>query len=331
MNYIDLHCDTLSEAFLKGKNDIFCFPEAMADVQRLQKAGVAAQFFAIYMLPQLESIENTADDKSFEIPDDDNYIEALCGIMERTQVGHPEVIALTKSAAEFEKNNKVGKISAFLTMEDGRAVDGKMEKLEQFYEKGIRLISLTWNYENCFGAPNSFDSSVMEQGLTPFGKEAVCRMEELGMIVDVSHLSDGGFWDVAGILHGPFLASHSNCRALSPHPRNLTDEMLHILGERGGIAGMNFCPAFLHQDITRKDSTIESMITQVKHMVNKGGIECAAIGTDFDGIQGSLEIGTPEKMELLFAKLSAAGFTTGEIEKIAFENVERVIREILRG
>ena len=94
---------------------------------------------------------------------------------------------------------------------------------------------------------------------------------------------------------------------------------------------MNFCPAFLHQDITRKDSTIESMITQVKHMVNKGGIECAAIGTDFDGIQGSLEIGTPEKMEFLFAKLSAAGFTTGEIEKIAIENAERVIREILRG
>ncbi len=378
MNYIDLHCDTLSEAFLKGKRDIFCFPEAMADVQRLQKAGVAAQFFAIYMLPQRESIENTADDKSFEIPDDDNYIEALCGIIERTQVGHPEAIVLTKSAAEFEKNNKAGKISAFLTLEDGRAVDGKMEKLEQFYEKGIRLISLTWNYENCLGAPNSFDPSIMEQGLTPFGKEAVCRMEELGMMVDVSHLSDGGFWDVAGILHGPFLASHSNCRALSPHPRNLTDEMLHILGdvshlsdggfwdvagilhgpflashsncralsphprnltdemlhilgERGGIAGLNFCPAFLHQDITRKDSTIESMITQVKHMVNKGGIECAAIGTDFDGIQGSLEIGTPEKMELLFAKLSAAGFTTGEIEKIAFENVERVIREILRG
>ncbi len=331
MNYIDLHCDTLSEAFLKGKKDIFCFPEAMADVQRLQKAGAAAQFFAIYMLPQCESVKDTADHDTLEIPDDDSYIEALCGILEQTQAEHHEAIALTKSAFEFEENCRAGKISAFLTLEDGRAVDGSMEKLEHFYEKGIRLISLTWNFENCFGAPNSMDRAIMEQGLTPFGKEAVSRMEELGMMVDVSHLSDGGFWDVAGILRGPFVASHSNCRALSPHPRNLTDEMLHILGERGGVAGLNFCPAFLHQDITRKDSTIESMIAQVKHMVNKGGIECAAIGTDFDGIQGSLEIGTPEKLGLLFSKLSASGFTTGEIEKIAFENAKRVIREILRG
>lgn len=331
MNYIDLHCDTLSEAFLKGKNDIFCFSEAMADIQRLQKAGAVAQFFAIYMLPQSEDLKNTTDHDTLEIGDDDSYIEALCKILERTQEEHPEALALTRSAGEFEENRRAEKISAFLTLEDGRAVDGKMEKLEYFYEKGIRLISLTWNFANCFGAPNSFDPSVMEQGLTPFGREAVCRMEELGMIVDVSHLSDGGFWDVANILHTPFVASHSNCRALSPHPRNLTDEMLHILGERGGVAGLNFCPAFLHQDITRRDSTIESMIAQIKHMVNKGGIECAAIGTDFDGIQGDLEIETPEKLELLFSELSAAGFTSGEIEKIAFENAERVIRDILRG
>lgn len=324
MNYIDLHCDTLSEAFLKGKKDIFCFPEAMADVQRLQSAGAAAQFFAIFMIPQSDEIRNRV-----RIPDDDAYIDALCEILQRTVQEHSDVIAPAGNAADLERNYRMGKISAFLTLEDGRAVNGSMEKLEYFYEKGIRLISLTWNFENCFGAPNSVDRTVMEQGLTPFGKEAVCRMEELGMIVDVSHLSDGGFWDVANVLRGPFVASHSNCRALSPHPRNLTDEMLRALGERGGVAGLNFCPAFLHQDITCRKSTTERMIAHVKHMANKGGIGCVAVGTDFDGIQGDLEVGTPEKMELLFSGLSEAGFTTGEIEKIAFGNAERAIREIM--
>ena len=94
-----------------------------------------------------------------------------------------------------------------------------MEKLERFHAMGIRLISLTWNFENCFGYPNSRDRAVMERGLKPFGKDAVCRMQELGMLVDVSHLSDGGFWDVVKLSEKPFVASHSNCRALNPHPR----------------------------------------------------------------------------------------------------------------
>ncbi|MFR8547141.1 MAG: dipeptidase [Lachnospiraceae bacterium] len=339
MNYIDMHCDTLSEAFLRGRKDIFDFPEAMVDVKRLKKAGAAAQFFAIYMMPQtgesLRDAKPERDERSSRksrdsaIPDDDLYIEALCKIMEDTVREHPELIAVTRSAEELEDNLAGKRISAFLTLEDGRAVQGSMDRLEDFYKMGIRLISLTWNFANCFGSPNSTDRTVMEQGLTAFGKEAVSRMEELGMIVDVSHLSDGGFLDVAQVLHGPFVASHSNCRALSPHPRNLTDDMLRTLGERGGVAGLNFFPAFLHRDETREDSTVRHMAAHIKHMVNKGGIECAAIGTDFDGIHGQLEIGEPQKMHLLFERLEQEGFTTGEIEKIAFGNVRRVIHSLL--
>lgn len=109
-------------------------------------------------------------------------------------------------------------MSAVLTMEDGRMVNGEMEKLEYLYEEGVRAISLTWNGANCFGFPNSREKEIMEAGLTSFGKEALERMNELGILIDVSHLSDGGFYDVARISKKPFAATHSNCRALTPIP-----------------------------------------------------------------------------------------------------------------
>ena len=136
----------------------------------------------------------------------------------------------------------------------------------------------------------------MAAGLTDFGKEAVERMEQLGMLVDVSHLSDGGFWDVSRLCKGPFVASHSNCRALNPHPRSLTDEMLRTLAEHGGVAGLNFAPEFLNGDITCQDSRVEDMVTQLRHRINVGGEDCAALGSDLDGIGGRLEIDSSAAM-----------------------------------
>ena len=116
------------------------------------------------------------------------------------------------------------------------------------YEKGTRLMTLTWNYENCLGYPNSRDASVMGRGLKKFGLETIEQMNGLGMLVDVSHLSDGGFWDCIRHSSAPVVASHSNVRALCDCPRNLTDEMLKALGEKGGAAGLNFYPAFLRKE-----------------------------------------------------------------------------------
>lgn len=324
MKYIDLHCDTLMQAFIKEKTDIFRFDEAMVDVSRLKRAGAEAQFFAIFM-------PDGGCEVHFgkEIPGDQEYIRQLYGIFRNTLEGHPDDIAFAGSQEELRENREAGRISALLTLEDGRAAAGEIRKLEQFYDMGIRLISLTWNNANCFGFPNSTDPAVMEQGLTPFGKEAVRRMEELGMIVDVSHLSDGGFRDVAELLKGPFLASHSNCRELAPHPRNLTDEMLRTIGEHGGVAGLNLYSRFLNKDAACECSRVDDMAAHIRHMVKVGGIECAAIGTDFDGMEGRLEIGNPCQMELLFDRLAREGFVQEEIEKIAYKNARRFLQDVL--
>ena len=204
-----------------------------------------------------------------------------------------------------------------------------MERIDKLYQMGVRLITLTWNDDNCFGHSHAKDAGRMQLGLTPFGKEAVTYMTERGILVDVSHLSDGGFYDVAELVKGPFVASHSNCRELAPATRNLTDDMIRILAEHGGVCGLNFYPPFLNTDPVDKVSRIERMCEHVKHLVNVGGIECVGIGTDFDGIEGNLEIADCMEMEKLFDALQKTGFSEDALEKIAYKNVERVIREVM--
>ncbi len=313
--YIDFHCDTLMRAWGLQAGDIYRLPQAMVDVERLEKSGCMAQFFAVFMMPQPAAPDS----------DDDSYIDALLNIFRSSLQGK---LAFAGNIQDFRRNRKAGKISGFLTLEDGRAVNGSMDRLERFYEMGIRLITLTWNYVNCFGSPNSFDPAAMAQGLTSFGRDAVRRMQELGMLVDVSHLSDGGFWDVADITKVPFVASHSNCRALNPHPRSMSDEMIRALADRGGIMGVNFCPNFLRKNIRENTSRVEHLVRHLRHMVNTGGLGCAAIGSDLDGIDGDLEIGSADQMPLLFQTMERAGFHESEIEQIAWKNAERVLETL---
>ena len=169
----------------------------------------------------------------------------------------------------------------------------------------------------------------MTEGLTEFGKEAIAEMNELGVIVDVSHLSDGGFYDVAALSKKPFVASHSNARTLSPHPRNMTDEMIRILADKGGVMGLNFCPAFLLPAGEGMDSRIEDMVRHIEYIKNIGGSEVLALGGDLDGIGGNLEIDSCEKTLWLFDALKQRGFTEEELDKLARKNVERVLRECL--
>lgn len=319
--YLDLHCDTLLKT-LPGGRDLFRLPGSMLDVERLGQAGALAQFFAVYLPP--------ADDPlRAGFPDEDTYFEALRAALMRTVEAHPERMAFAASYADLVRNRAEGKLSALLTIEDGRIVDGSLEKLRHYYGRGVRLITLTWNFANCFGWPGAGDPADRPRGLTAFGAEAVEAMNGLGMLIDVSHLSDGGFYDVARLSKKPFVASHSNCRAISPHPRNLTDDMLRLLAERGGVAGLNFCGKFLNADITCETSTAAMLAAHAAHMVRVGGEDCAAIGTDFDGIHGPLEIGGPEEMYLLFGALAKQGFTERQIEKLASGNALRVLRDVL--
>ena len=323
MNYIDMHCDTLMTAWRKKWPEVYDRPEMMVDIKRLVQGGCRAQFFAIFLpSPMMKERMGLAQ------MDDDDYIDQLYLIFRTTLEQHGDAVAQAGNLAQVRENASAGKLSAILTMEDGRSVDGKMEKLERYYNMGVRVIGLTWNQENCFGAPNSRDAAIMAKGLTDFGKDAIARMNELGMGVDVSHLSDGGFWDVARLTKKPFFATHSNCRSLNPHPRSMTDEMIRALADKGGVMGVNFCPSFLVQDTENNRATCDMLTAQLRHMIRVGGEDCAAIGTDFDGMNGELEIASADQMPKLFTALDRAGFTSREIEKIAFMNAERVMAEV---
>ena len=322
--YADLHCDTLYKAWRKGAEDIFQMDEAMADVSKIARGGCRLQLYAIFF-PQPNKKTEAGD----PFPGDEAYVRALCDIFARTVQRHPEALGRAESLQDVARNAAAGKVSGMLSIEDGRAVNGSFDRIRAFYDLGVRVMGLTWNYANCFGYPNSPDAAEMRKGLTPFGKEAISCMEEMGMLIDVSHLSDGGFWDVARLSRKPFIASHSNCRAINPHPRSLTDEMIRALADRGGVMGLNFCTLFQAEDPERRTCTVDDLARQLRHRIRVGGLECAAIGTDFDGIGGKLEIPSADRMPVLFEELEKRGFTPGELEQICWRNVERVFRETI--
>lgn len=324
--YIDMHCDTLAEGLAHHKATITELENTMLDIKRLQKSGAAAQFFAMF-LPQ-RNVPEWYDLK--EMPKGEALLEMMYQVFADTLRENESCMSFAGSYEDMQNNLQNKKISAFLTIENGYLVNGKMENIERFYKLGVRLMTLTWNDPNCFGWNHSADREQMQKGLTDFGKEAVSYMNELGIIVDVSHLSDGGFYDVADVATKPFVASHSNCRELSPHTRNLTDDMIRILAEKGGVAGINFEPTFLNHDLTDKKSRVLRMCDHVEHLIKVGGVECVGIGTDFDGIGGMFEIEDCTKMELLFHELQKRHISEDVIEKIAFGNVARVIKESMK-
>ena len=323
MQYIDMHCGTLAEALVRKQKTVRKLKGTMVDVERLQRGEAVAQFFAMF-LPQRNEPSWFGCET---MPDLSVLMEKMYEVYRNALTECSDILAPAYNSKDLEKNRREGKISAFLTIENGEVAEGKIENLQKFYDMGVRLVTLTWNDENCFGFPHSKNREEMQRGLKGFGKEAVSCMQDLGMIVDVSHLSDGGFYDVADIAKKPFVASHSNCRELAPATRNLTDDMIRILAEHGGVAGINFEPTFLNKNQEDKLSRVERMCDHVEHFIRIGGVECVGIGTDFDGISGQFEIEECTQMEMLFVALHKRGLSEDTLEKIAFHNVERVIRE----
>lgn len=323
MGCIDLHCDTLTDWIDRGEaRGLYDLPDKMLDLKRLHQAGAMAECFAIFFPPKEENEKTLNDDEIFTQSHQ---------ILHKAAEDYSDIFALAENAAEIRKNFSEGKVSGLLTIEDARAVNGQMERLEYFYHHGVRCMALVWNFgemnhANCFGVPNS--PALQNTGLTPFGREAVGYMQELGMLVDVSHLSDGGFWDVVRYTKKPFVASHSNCRGVCNLLRNLSDEMIRALAERGGVSGVNFCPDLTQLGATH--CTAEELAEQVLHFVQIGGEDCVALGTDFDGIGGTVEVNDPTKMELLFDALKRRGMTPRQLEKFAWGNALRVFDDTLK-
>ena len=309
---IDLHCDTIAK--------LIDYPEVhlaensfSVDLKKLRQAGAIAQFFALFVDKQ-------------EYPDSLGRCQAMLAIFRRELAASSAAIGLTRNGRELRENQEKGQISAFLTIDDGGVLQGSLDILEDFYQQGVRLITLTWNYPNEIGYPHLHPEGY-RLGLTSFGKELVEAMQALGMLVDVSHLSDQGFYDVVSLASRPFVASHSNCRAVTNHSRNLTDEMIHLLADKGGVMGLNFANAFLGSSAI---SQISDMVTHLQHMKKVGGVDVIALGTDFDGIGCEVEIANSGQLDKLFQALKINGFKESEIEKIAWKNALRVIDDTLK-
>ena len=317
MNFIDFHCDTAS-AMLEH-NQPLKQNNLKIDIERLQKGGAKAQFFALYM-------DKMKHESSYD------YCVEMMKNFKRELSLNEDNISLCRNILDLEKAEKEGKIGAFLTIEEGDAIEGNLEKLRFFKEQGVSLITLTWNYENDLGYPN-FEWAYKKRGLKQKGFEAIELMNELGMLVDVSHLSDAGFNDVLKHSKQPFVASHSNARAMTNNPRNLSDKMLKQLADTGGLTGINFFNNFLINGVLKEKleiAKIEDMIRHIKHIHNVAGVEVIGLGSDFDGIPNEVEIKDASQMGKLSDELLKQGFSYDEVEKIFWKNGVRVVKEVLK-
>lgn len=327
MKYIDLHADTILPILQQGEDaSLYENSNTHIDIKRLQKGQALAQCFAVWLpdgdfdLIDVDSRFNPSN------PEEDlEYIDLAVNRLNQEIKQHSEDIAWAKNSTDIRQNDKDGKISAILTLEDARAINHSLENIERFYKQGFKIIGLLWNQENCLGFPNSTDPKINQKGLKPFGIEAIQYMEELGMLVDVSHLNDGGIADVLTYAKKPVLATHSNARNIANHPRNLIDEHIKGIAESGGLIGLCISPRFLRG--SGNESTIEDMIRHLDYILDVGGEDVLAIGTDFDGTSGNFEIGSPKEMPKLFEHLEQHHWPLKRIEKLAHKNALRVFKE----
>lgn len=327
MKIADMHCDTISEIWesrRSGRPQQLSRNSLHMDIRRMKEAGYLLQDLALY-----------TDLK--KCPDPFAHVMQLADVFDEEMEENRDDIRPVATYEEILENRAQGKISALMTIEEGACCKGDIRNLEALYSRGARMMTLTWNYPNELAHPNIlgkekdaagfpvFDGT---QGLTAKGFSFIERMEELGMIIDVSHLSDAGFWDVAQHTKRPFVASHSNARSLCGHPRNLTDEMIRKIADRGGVIGLNYYGCFLNSAPDSR-SSVARMARHARHILDTGGRECLGLGSDFDGIDGELEIQDCSQMYKLVAELERQHFTGGEIDDILYRNVMKVYREML--
>jgi len=320
MNLIDMHCDTLWKLLGGDPDWDMNNNPCTVSVEYLKKAQSCAQFFACFIYME-DFLGPSRYEQAYE------YAHQVLVRLKREVKRYDNDLALAYDYESFQRNWEEGKISAIATIEEGGIVHDETDRIDELYAAGIRLITLLWNHENCMGYPNSKDIRIMNAGLKPFGFDTIDKMNELGMIIDVSHMSDGGFWDTVQYSKVPVAASHSNARAIRNHPRNLSDEMIRALAETGGVAGLNFYQQFLGES---KDSRIAEMTAHILHMMHVGGEDAVCIGTDFDGFdyEGVMEIPNIGAMELLSNALKKAGVTERQLDKIWSGNVIRVMKEV---
>ena len=326
------------------------------DFPRARSGGLNAPFMSIYTPAELEFAE---EDTSKENADQ------LIDMIEALVAQAPDQMAIVRSWSELEATVAEGKLALPLGMENGSPIEGDLANLQYFYDRGIRYITLAHSRSNHI-ADSSYDPERPAGGLTEFGETVIREMNRLGIMVDISHVSDEAFYDVLEVTSKPVIASHSSARHFTPgFERNMSDEMITALGEQGGVIFINFGSAFLteaannygpqlreslaHAGITDSDSeeaiafveqwklanpypyaTLEDVLDHIDHAVALAGINAVGIGSDYDGVDDTLPVGLKDVSSYpnLIEGLLGRGYSIEDIEKIMSGNLKRVWLEV---
>lgn len=315
MFVLDSHCDTPTQ-MLRGLDIGTSNSSGQVDISKLKAGCVDASFFALYTPADMGENEATG-----------HALEMLSLVYDAVKE-HEEDIALAFSPEDAFRNKENGLVSILIGMENGSPIRESLSLLRLFYRLGVRYMTLTHNADNLIA--DAAAEGHRWHGLSPFGREVVEEMNRLGMIVDVAHVSDETFYDVIGCSKAPIVSTHSCCRALASHCRNMTDDMIRKMADKGGVIQINFYPAFLSDSYETSMPGVSVIADHIDHAVKIAGIEHVGIGTDFDGI----EI-TPDGMEdvsklpRVFDELTLRGYSDDQIEKIAGKNFIRVFNDVI--
>ncbi|MGJ1266204.1 dipeptidase [Sphingobacterium spiritivorum] len=350
---VDGHNDVIYESIFKGKDIAKRLTTGHTDLPRLKEGGVDVQVFAVW-----------SDDKNWKkgaFKHANDQIDAL----EKMISGNSDQIELAKSSKDIDAILNKGKIAAVIGVEGGNMIESKIENLEKLYDRGVRYLTLTWNYNLPWVTAAAIEvktSSDKGKGLTAHGKDIIRRMNELGMMVDLSHGGEKTFYDVIATSTKPILVSHSNAYTLMPHYRNLKDEQLEALKKNGGVIGVNFYSGFLDPTYTERvrklyrkhfadkgnyklsptrqyeklpkklqqeaNAPMSKLLEHINYLVKKVGIDHVAIGSDYDGIESPpRELEDVSKFPLLTKALLEQGYSKEDVGKIMGGNFLRLLRE----
>jgi len=306
MYIVDGHCDTLLA--LMEKNEKLNKNDLQIDLESIKATNSDyLQFYAIFVSPSIkgEKAANTFN-KMYDIFNKECELNNINKITKKEDLvfkGH----------------------SALLSVEGLYFLNGNYKELDNLYNKGVRCVSLTWNGDNEFSGGVLGKSS---EGLSKKGKKLVKRANKLGILLDVSHITDKGFWDIYEMAKAPFIATHSNARTICNNARNLDDDMLRAIEEKGGLTGINVYDAFLKN---REKANIKDIIKHIEYIASVTSVDTVGLGTDFDGIpRNKSAIDSPKEFLNIFEELAKLNYTQEQIEKIAGLNYIRVLNNVLK-
>lgn len=308
---VDSHNDFVLRVYKKGVDFGRDNRSTQSDLPKFIEGGVDVQVFAIW-IPMKKVRQSYA------------YTIAQIDKLRRMEEENAGEFEFAYSFEDMKRILEEKKVCGLIGIEGGTAVEDDLDNINEFYELGVRYIGLTWNNSNDIGtSARDEHKKGLEGGLTEFGVEVIKRMDEVGMLIDVSHLGEGTFWDVVEVTKNPIIASHSNCYSIHPHYRNLTDDQIKAIAESGGVININFNDGFLG------GATVDFVVDHIDYVKELVGIDYVGIGSDFDGgIDPPVDLYDASQYPELTKALVERGYTEEEIRKILGLNFVRVFKQV---